>query len=53
MKNFICFLIPVITFAAIINELGTAHSNYTYSTPSSVTIRSNSERAAATYHLKD
>jgi hypothetical protein len=52
MKNFICFLIPVITFAAIINDLGAANSNYTYSAPSSVTIRSDNERAAATYHLK-
>ena len=53
MKNFICFLIPVITFAAIINDLGSAHSNYTYSAPSSVTLGSDNERASATFHLKD
>jgi hypothetical protein len=51
MKNFICFLIPVITFAVIINDLGAANSNYTYSAPSSVTIRSDNERAAATRNL--
>ena len=51
MKNFLCFLIPVITFAAIINDLGSANSNYTYSAPSSVTLGSDYERADATRHL--
>ena len=52
MKNFLCFLIPTITFAAIIHDLGSSHSNYTYSAPSSVTLRSDHERAAATHNLK-
>lgn len=51
MKNFICFIIPVITFAAIIYDLGVANSNYTYSAPSSVTLGSDSERAHATRNL--
>ena len=51
MKNFICFLVPVITFAAIINDLGSSHSSYTYSAPSSVTLRSDHERVSATNHL--
>ena len=51
MKNFLCFLIPVITFAAIINDLGAVNSNYTYSAPSSVTLRSDYERADATSKL--
>ena len=51
MKNLLCFLIPVFTFGAIIHDLGTAHSNYTYSAPSSVTLRGDHERAAATHHL--
>jgi hypothetical protein len=51
MKNFICFLIPVITFAAIIHDLGSTHSNYTYSAPSSITLGSDNERADATRSL--
>ena len=51
MKNLICFLIPVITFAAIINDLGAANTNYTYSAPSSVTLGSDNERASATHNL--
>lgn len=53
MKNLLCFLIPTLTFAAIIHDLGTSHSNYTYSAPSSVILRSDTERAAATYNLRD
>jgi hypothetical protein len=51
MKNLLCFLIPVITFAAIINDLGAANSNYTYSAPSSITLGSDNERAHATRNL--
>jgi hypothetical protein len=51
MKNLLCFLIPVITFAAIINDLGAANSNYTYSAPPSVTLGSDNERADATNKL--
>ena len=51
MKNLLCFLIPVITFAAVINDLGSTHSNYTYSAPSSVTLSGDNERASATHNL--
>ena len=51
MKNLLCFLIPTLTFAAVISDLGNAHSNYTYSAPSSVTLGSDHERAAATHKL--
>ena len=51
MKNLLCFLIPVITFAAIIHDLGSAHSNYTYFAPSSITLGSDNERADATRSL--
>jgi hypothetical protein len=53
MKNALCFLIPTITFAVVISDLGKSHHSYTYSAPSSVMLRSDNERAAATYRLKD
>ena len=51
MKNLLCFLIPVFTFGAIIHDLGKSHHSFTYSAPSSVIDRSDSQRAAATHHL--
>lgn len=53
MKNLLCLLIPTITFAVVISDLGKSHYSYTYSAPSSVILRSDVERAAATYNLRD
>ena len=51
MKNLLCFLIPTLTFAAVISDLGKSHSSFTYSAPSSVMRLSDVERAHATQHL--
>lgn len=53
MKNLLCFLIPTITFAVVISDLGKSHHSYTYSAPPSVILRSDVERADATYNLRD
>ena len=51
MKNFLCFLIPTLTFAAVISDLGKSHHSFTYSAPPSVIDRSDHERASATHNL--
>jgi hypothetical protein len=51
MKNLLCFLIPTLTIAAIIAELGKPNPAATYSTTANVTLLSDVERAAATSKL--
>jgi hypothetical protein len=51
MKNLLCFLIPTITIALVISDLGKSHSSFTYSTSPSVMRLPDVERASATQQL--
>jgi hypothetical protein len=51
MKNLLCFLIPTITIAAIISDIGKSAPTFTYPTTSNVVILPDIERATATHHL--
>jgi hypothetical protein len=51
MKNLLCFLIPTITIAVLISDIGKPNPAATYSTTANVTILPDVERAAATSKL--
>jgi len=51
MKNLLCFLIPTITIAAVIADIGKPNPAVTYPTAANVVILPDVERATATYNL--
>jgi hypothetical protein len=51
MKNLLCFLIPTITIAVVIADIGQPNPTATYPTTSNVVILPDVERATATYNL--
>jgi hypothetical protein len=51
MKNLLCFLIPTITIAVVIADIGKPNPAVTYPTASNVVILPDVERATATHHL--
>ncbi len=53
MKNILLFLIPTITIAAVISDLGKPTDPVTYPAAANVMRLSDAERAAATARVRD